>query len=249
MLWLPSVIVFAFGRIVGSVLNVVIYRYQTGRTVLGRSGCLRCGHQLAWYELVPVLSFLAQRGRCRACGAKISWQYPLVELLTAYLFCASFNLWGGLLIWPVFLDWLLLSLLIVITVYDFRHQIIPDHFVYAFGALALLRAVWLGAPGAPVIVGLSLFAFFAFLWLVSSGRWIGFGDAKLVIGLGLFLGWPDALSATVLAFWIGAAVGLALIAFQRYNVKSEVPFAPFLVLGTLLVYLYQLDIFSLFLIS
>lgn len=248
-----AIAVFVFGLIIGSFLNVVIYRYQTGYTVFGRSECLICGQKLKWPELVPVLSFIVQLGRCRACRSQISWQYPLVELLTGLIFLGSF--WralpvggqaGFVFALPLIADWVIFSLLIVITVYDWRHKIIPDQFVYGFIVVALLQSVWRGASGADVWIGLGLAAFFWLLWFASRGRWLGFGDAKLTLGLGFFLGWPAALSAVILAFWIGALVGLALIALKSYNLKSEVPFAPFLALGLALVYLFQIDVFTIF---
>ncbi|MBI2100528.1 MAG: prepilin peptidase [Candidatus Vogelbacteria bacterium] len=244
MLWFIPLTVFVLGLIVGSFLNVVIYRYQTGYTVLGRSECLVCGEKLRWFELIPVASFLFQLGRCRACSGLISWQYPLVELLTGFIFLSSF--WrGGSLAWPLFVDWVIFSLLIVITVYDWRHKIIPDLFVYTFIVVALLQSVWLDAAGPGAFVGLALGAFFWLLWFASRGRWLGLGDAKLALGLGLWLGFPVALSAVTLAFWSGALVGLALLLVRGYNIKSEVPFAPFLSLGALLVYLFQFDVFNL----
>jgi len=253
MTWLIAAAVFIFGLIVGSFLNVVIYRYQTGYTVLGRSGCLICGAPLKWFELVPVLSFLIQFGRCRACQTKISWQYPVVELLTGLIFLGSFWRAGFFFSPLVIVDWVIFGLLIIITVYDWRHKIIPDHFVYAFIVIALLPSVWLGMAGPGALVGLALGAFFWLLWLASRGRWLGLGDAKLALGLGLFLGFPAALSAVTLAFWSGALVGLALLGIsvlsrtrKSYNMKSEVPFAPFLFLGALLVYFFQIDVFTIF---
>ncbi len=244
MFWLASLAVLVFGLIVGSFLNVVIYRYQTGYTVLGRSGCLLCGQTLRWFELIPVLSFVLQRGRCRTCGGRISPQYPLVELLTGLIFLGSFYRAGFTPTPALLIDWLIFCLLVIITIYDWRHKIIPDHLVYGFIAVALLASVvWREAPTA-LLVGLALGAFFALLWLVSRGRWLGLGDAKLALGIGLFLGWPAALSAVTLGFWSGALVGLALLALKSYNLKSEVPFAPFLVFGVLLVYLFQIDVFT-----
>lgn len=241
-----SPLVFVFGLIVGSFLNVVIYRYGTGYSVLGRSGCLICGAPLRWFELVPLASFLIQAGRCRVCQGRISWQYPLVELATGLLFLGAF--WrGAYLLTPrLFADWVSLSLLLVITVYDWRHKIIPDHFVYGFIVLALLRVVALGPALLPAAAGLGLFVFFWLLWFASRGRWLGLGDAKLALGLGLFLGPAAALSATILAFWSGALVGLGLVGLKGYNLKSEVPFAPFLILGALLVYLFQIDVIAFF---
>ena len=236
--------IFIFGLIIGSFLNVVIYRYGTGYTLGGRSGCLICGRELRWFELVPLFSFALQLGRCRTCSSRISWQYPLVELATALLFLASFWRYGLVFNPMMIVDWLILSLLLVIAVYDGRHKIIPDPFVYGFVVIALLQAVWRGQPTPAVVTGLALFAFFWLLWFASRGRWLGFGDAKLVLGFGFFLG-PAALSAVIIAFWLGAAVGLALIGLKGYKMKSEVPFAPFLIIGAALVYLFNFDVISL----
>jgi len=252
--------VFLFGLIVGSFLNVVILRYQTSRTLSGRSGCLSCGKKLQWFELLPVASFLWQRGRCRDCQSHISWQYPLVELLTGLLFALIY--WHlavrQLADWPeIVFYWFIAALLIIITIYDFKHQIIPDKFVFAFIFLALLQPIILlknpillnlgwGVVGG-LVTALPLFV----LWVISKGRWLGFGDVKLAIGVGLLLGWQFGLSALVLAFWLGALIGLFLIAWGKtqlwrkgksYTMKSEVPFAPFLILGFWLVFLFSINV-------
>ncbi len=260
MIGLVDIFIFILGLIIGSFLNVVIYRYNTGFTLNGRSQCLACGNTLRWYELVPLFSYLFQLGRCRHCGSGISLQYPLVELATGLLF------WG---IWlqhlpplQTILVAVIWSLLVVIAVYDLRHTIIPDGLVAGFAAATLallaLRAwpVGGGEFNWPIVVdgviaAAALASFFWFLWFVSQGRWMGFGDAKLAIGVGLLLGlWPG-VTAIVLAFWIGAAVGLGLIAFTRLShhfkfvtMKSEIPFAPFIILGTLLVFFFHLHVLT-----
>lgn len=248
-------IIFFFGLIVGSFLNVVIYRYNTGMgLVTGGSKCLACAKQLRWYELVPVCSFLLQRGQCRRCLSKISWQYPLVELATGLLFWLSLRVFGLAPVLPLYL--VIMSLLVVITVYDLRHKIIPDGLVYTFISLSLLpvliSADW-SLIWSHVLGGGLLFLFFFLLWRVSDGRWMGFGDAKLAVGVGFLLGLSGGVSAIVLAFWIGALVGVFLLALshwrwgqKRFNMKSEIPFAPFIVLGLLLNLLYHLNVASLF---
>ncbi|GMU74460.1 MAG: prepilin peptidase [Candidatus Campbellbacteria bacterium] len=258
---------FAFGACVGSFLNVVILRYNTGRGINGRSGCAVCGAQLRWFELIPIVSFFVQKGRCRTCHSSVSWQYPLVEILTGALFVALYALYAP--------EWMLLalyavewSLLVVIVVYDMRHKIIPDPFVFAFCALALL-SIFL-SPGwgfsvpsnfwSALSAGPLLAAPFALLWLVSGGRWMGFGDAKLALGMGWMLGIAQGLSALVLSFWVGAIVSIGIILYERYGaphaalsrthgrltMKSEIPFAPFLIIGLALVFFFGFDTFSLF---
>lgn len=247
---------FLFGLIVGSFLNVVILRHQTGRSLSGRSGCFSCGKKLNWYELIPILSFLSQRGRCRACRSKISWQYPLVELLTGLLFTLVYWHFAGN--WPeIIFSWVITSLLIVIAVYDLKHQIIPDRFVFALILLAFFQPIiLLESPillnlGWGVLGGLAVSLPLFLLWLVSRGRWLGFGDVKLALGVGLLLGWRFGLSALMLSFWLGAIIGLFLIAWGKtqlwrkgksYTMKSEVPFAPFLILGFWLVFFFSINV-------
>ncbi|MES2930805.1 MAG: prepilin peptidase [Patescibacteria group bacterium] len=258
------VLLFFLGIVIGSFLNVVIYRFNTGRSVVhGRSICMTCNHTLRWYELIPVLSFLIQSGRCRRCAGSISHQYPLVEFVTGIVFASlgfyflpilpySMLSFVSALIFFCFL----FSLLIVISVYDMRHKIIPDSLVYIFALVALL-SVFIGYTNAgPVIVSPLLSDFisgplcalpFALLWLISRGKWMGLGDAKIVLGIGWMLGTQSAVAAIILSFWIGAVASLLLKLFnsRKIRMKTEIPFAPFLALGALIGFLFNLDIYSL----
>ena len=242
--------IFVFGLIIGSFLNVVIYRHNTGMTLGGRSMCFSCGKQLQWFELVPLFSFLFLRGKCSVCKSKISWQYPAVELATGLLFLGAYLTVSNVYLLAYLL--LQLSLLVVISVYDFRHKIIPDTFSYAFAGLALVKVVVVfilnqnfSALLYGVAAGLVCFLPFAALWYFSKGKWMGFGDAKLALGIGWFLGIKDAPVAILLAFWIGALVGIAMIVYshiegfsrgqKKVTMKSEMPFGPFLILGLLIM--------------
>ena len=135
MTYLIIFIIFVFGAIVDSFLNVLAYRYNTGKGIRGRSECLSCGKQLGWIELVPLISFLWQKGRCRSCSAKISRQYFVVEMFTGLLFVTLAYRFAGDAFSTTFY-WVLFSLLTVILVYDLRHKIIPNNLVYAFSFLA-----------------------------------------------------------------------------------------------------------------
>ena len=260
--------VFALGLIVGSFLNVVILRMNTGRSVAkGRSACMRCNTTLSWYELIPVFSFLSQKGKCRTCSQHISFQYPLVELVTAIVFMLLYGKFVahaiigdasiaagpvGMIV-PFVFSCAVASLLIVIFAYDVRHKIIPDGAVYPFIALALLGTVWQAfvVPGfsvvqaivSGIIIGMPFFG----LWFFSKGRAMGFGDVKLALGIGWLLGLSQGFSAIMLAFWIGSIVGLLLIAMRRsYSMKSEIAFGPFLVIGTFIAGVWGFDILQLF---
>lgn len=265
-LWLLQVIAFGFGIIIGSFLNVYIYRFHTGKSLAGRSHCLSCGTGLSWYELFPLVSYLALRGRCRTCGCRITPRYFFVELVTGLLFALSLTL--TLEIVPLLLLWFILATLVVITVYDLYHFIIPDQLtgVLAAAVLALLFFdIWQGLStwhdlGWSVATAAAGSGFFYLLWKISSGKWLGFGDVKLAFPLGLLAGPTLVFSFVVLSFWIGAAISLVLLAFARFSrgkahlhlpgkaltMKSEVPFAPFLVASSLVILFTKLNVLTLF---
>jgi len=222
-----------------------------------------CRHQLSWYELIPILSFVFLRGRCKNCKTKISIQYPLVELTTGIIFGALFLKFQDVFFFSntVIFSFtyayyaVMFALLIVISVYDLKHKIIPDTLSLIFGILAFVGLFlfsnyifFLHTPSLlEFLSGLYIAVPFALFWLVSGGRWMGLGDAKLAIGLGWLLGLSAALSGIVVAFWVGAVVGIMLIIFSRkHGMKSEIPFAPYLVLGALLAFLFELSIFPIF---
>ena len=236
--------VFLFGLATGSFLNCIIYRLHTGESFFsGRSYCPHCQHILSWQDLIPVFSFLILKGKCRYCSQKISWQYPLVELSTALLFVLIFNLQSistlSQSITTLYL-FIISSFLIVIFVYDLKHYIIPDKVIYsAIGIVFLyqLFRIWnfgnwdlfrISNLGFGILPSLFLLA----IILLSGGKWMGLGDFKLAFFMGLFLGFPNILVALFLAFFIGAIIGLGLIALGKKTLKSEIPFGPFLVTGT-----------------
>lgn len=230
---LYNVIIFLFGLCIGSFLNVVIMRLETGENpAKGRSHCPNCQHGLAWYDLVPVLSFLWLRGTCRYCRAHISIQYPLVELATAVLFLLIFTM--NAFIWQTIFLWVVASCLIVIFVYDLKFYLIPDVVLFpAIGIAFVYRLVenFSAAPNYLLAAGLAA-GFFLAIYLISKGAWMGFGDVKLALLLGLLLGFPHILLALFLAFLLGAIIGVAGMAVKNLGLKSEIPFAPFLILGT-----------------
>src|SRR3989339_312717 len=243
-----SVFVFLFGAVVGSFLNVVILRLNSGQSVVsGRSKCFTCAKKLKWYELLPLASFVFLQGKCSACKTKISWQYPLVETITGIIFVLLFqqnqNIFGFSFLVLIF------SFLIIIAVYDYHHQIIPNLFVWIFNGLAFLwlfNSFRISDFGFRILnwnnllAGFILFVFFALLWGVSRGRWMGFGDAKLALGIGWLLGMAKGAAAITLAFWIGAIIGVLLIYLSKnkYGMKSSIAFGPFMVLGTMISFFW-----------
>ena len=245
--------VFIFGLIIGSFLNSVIYRFHNEESLLGRSYCPHCHHQLAWYDLIPLFSFILLKGRCRYCHRKISWQYPLVEFFTGLLFLFIF-----LFIFPhpvnfliapaytlIYLVYLftIVSLFIVIFVYDLKYYIIPRKIV-SLGVLLilfyrLLEIYKFHSITVKSFLYLLIFSFlisfiFWLIWFLSKGKWMGLGDAKLVFFLSFFLDPREDLVALFFAFGLGAIIGLILICLKKKEMRSELPFGPFLIIGTLI---------------
>jgi len=231
-------LIFILGLAIGSFLNCVIYRLEKKESFLkGRSYCPNCKHKLSWKDLIPIFSFFELQGKCRYCKKPISFQYPLVELATGILFVSIFNIAFPNLLLSIFY-FLISSFLIIIFVYDLRYYIIPDEVIYPaiiitlifnsqfliFNQDSIFKSSILSAFGASL--------FFLVIFLISKGKWLGFGDVKLALFMGLFLGFPNILVALFLAFFIGAIIGIGLILAKKKGLKSEVPFGPFLVTGT-----------------
>lgn len=230
-----TIAILFLGLIVGSFISAWVFRLHTGRSIIwGRSSCMTCEATLSWYELVPLASFLVLRGKCRSCTAPISRQDPLVEVILGALFALTYIIFG--LTWHALLVALSAVLLTALSVYDIRHTIIPNVYVYPFIGLAVIAALISPDPLAHLITGAGLALFFALLWLVSKGKWMGFGDAKLALGIGLLLGPALGISAIMVGFWAGALISIVLLAIskwgkERFSMSSQVPFAPFLVFG------------------
>lgn len=237
------------GLVVGSFLNVVILRLHAGRDFTkGRSSCPKCGHVLSVMELVPVISWLALRGRCKACGRRISVQYPLVELLTAALFVLAylthgFGTYGELL---ELLLWLyVLSSLVVLAVYDLRWSLLPDKILLPIiipagaillGEVLIARAPWIAI--GPILAAVVFGGGFYLLAAVSKGKWMGGGDIKLAFVMGLLLGLQRTFVAMLIAFVSAAIIGIILIAAKRKSRRDAIPFGPFLIAGTVAAYFW-----------
>lgn len=255
---MPSIfLIFSFvlGTVIGSFLNVVAFRYNTGMTLNGRSKCFSCGHGLHWHELIPVFSFFFQKGKCKKCKSKISWQYPLVEVTAGIIFLMIFFYFP-----PVSLQasidtifYLFITcLLLVITVYDIKHKIIPDPLVYTFAIVAFVKLFispefsFVIPETMTMLAGPILALPFALMWLISKGAWMGFGDAKLVLGIGFVLGLMPGLSAIILAFWIGAIASVLwmYIVMRKFKSHYEIPFGPYLILGMYLVLFFEISVIN-----
>lgn len=220
----------------GSFGSVLLARVPEGRSIGGRSRCVSCGHALAWYDLIPLASYLALRGKCRSCGTHIALRYPLLELLTSglFLFLALHPVRPMLAVFPLAVA---CFMLLLIAIHDAETQSIPDAFTIALTIAALLfRSLLAWEFGWEMLLsgiggGAALMIFFAALWLLGRGTWIGSGDILLSGALGLLLGPKLGVLALFLAYIIGAMVALILLALKKIHRKDAMAFGPFLAIG------------------
>ncbi len=228
--------VVAFGLIIGSFLNVVIHRLPKEQSLLTpRSRCPTCLTPIRPWDNIPLVSFLLLRGRCRTCGAPISWRYPLVEALTGLLFIQTVRQFG-LTLQAAFLLVFLCGL-IVVSFIDFDYQVIPNAITLPGIPLGLLGGLLLGDP--PLLdrlIGTLAGAGFLYLVLFYGGvlygqEAMGEGDLNLIALVGAFLGWRAVVITILVACLTGSAVGITLIALRRLTRRQHIPFGPFLGLG------------------
>jgi len=236
--WQIAIVVL--GLCVGSFLNVAILRIAKEEkdwwkfTFKSRSRCPHCKKTLLWYDLIPIVSFFILGGRCRFCQKQISLQYPLVEGGTAALFYLILQKIG--LSWQLAFCLPLAAILIFLFVYDLRTMYIPDLVTWlGIGWAILFVIVQAGVYHSYSLIFSSFAAaaiaggFFALLVFLSRERWMGKGDIKMGIIVGLFLGYPQVLVGLFLAFLLGSAVSLVLLALKIKKLQSQVPFGPFLI--------------------
>ena len=228
--------VFVLGTVIGSFLNVCIIRYQNGEPIArGRSHCMSCHHQLAWYDLVPVFSWLFLKGRCRYCGKPISARYPLVEALTGILYVLVLNRFG--FTWDTLIYFVLVSVCVYAGFVDYDSMIIPDrtHILFVICGVLLL----LLHPGlmkdrliGAAVVSLPMLAVAYFT------KGMGYGDVKLLAAAGFVLGWKSILFVLALGSVLASIVALSQMKRKNLTGKSEMPLGPYLVIAIVFVLLY-----------
>ena len=234
---------FILGTIIGSFLNCLVCRFHNNEDFLvKRSYCPHCKHPLSWQDLIPIFSFLFLKAKCRYCKMPISSQYFLAELATGALFVLALTQHSYFLL-------LAFCFLIVIFIYDFKYYIIPDKVIFPAIIISFFYQLVSNLQSidifySAVISALAAAGFFLAIFLISRGRWIGFGDVKLALFMGLLLNFPNILIALFLGFFIGAIIGTVLIVLNKKGLKSEVPFGPFLVTGTLISIFWGEKIFN-----
>ena len=229
-----SIVFGIMGLLIGSFLNVVIYRVPRGESIVKPgSHCPSCGHVLKAWELVPILSFLVQRGRCRKCRTKISWRYPGVELLTGLLFFYAVWQKNGVLDARLMLNLIFLATLVALAFIDYDTMRLPDVLTLPLLGIGLLGAFLLpGQPSGWVSLA-SAVGIGGLFWLIATfyPRGMGMGDVKLVAAMGAFLGFPEIFLAIFLASLMGSLVGMGLLLLHKHQSKKHLPFGPFLSAG------------------
>lgn len=246
---LITTILFIFGTVLGSFLSVVILRSITGETwVKGRSRCDECKKTIAWYDNIPLFSYIILGGKCRHCKKPIHTLHPMVEILTGVLLIWWY--WGGFIFFkltqtpfsilqPIF--WLAVGLILIyVFIIDLNYKIIPDRATIALSFLAIIYRLALVFSGImqlsdlykTLLAALVSFIFFFGLWFITKGKAMGFGDVKFVIPLALLLGAQKTIVGMFVAFVVGAVIGVLMMIFKKAKMKTAIPFGPFLIIGT-----------------
>lgn len=237
-----SVFIFILGLSVGSFLNVLIDRVPNERSILGRSHCDCCKKTLVWYDLVPVFSYFFLRGKCSCCNSTISAYYPLVETLTGLVYVLVwffFTPQSPFFFVEFFLVLFLISCLIVIFFSDIKYYVIPD---VVQVALLTVIAGYLLLTGGPIFqniiaAGVTMLPIL-FIHVVTKSKGMGFGDVKFSALMGFLLGIKSGFIALYMAFLLGGIVSIPIILLGKKKLKSKIPFGPFLILGTVIMFFF-----------
>jgi leader peptidase (prepilin peptidase) / N-methyltransferase len=237
------IVFFGLGAIVASFVGVVVARFNTGQSFLvGRSHCDSCNKELSSLDLVPIISYVVSGRRTRCCGTRLSAIAPITEFLLGCLFVFEYLHCGfGL---TLACELISFSVLLALVLYDLIHHILPPSLLILFIIISSVSGFVTSSSVTAFLyslfVAFCIALFLALIHFFSRGRALGFADAPLAFGLALLVG-PAALPGFVFSFWIGAGIGIALLAYRPrgFRMNSEVPFAPFLAAGFLLAYFTQ----------
>ena len=243
-----SIFIFSLGLCMGSFVNALTYRLNLGLSMWDRSMCPKCKHKLNLLDLIPVCSFLFLKAKCRYCKSKISWQYPLVEFIAGVIFLLiylkfiiNYDFINYGLVETIDLSLLFICAIILVTIfiYDLKYYIIPNKVLFPgiiLGIIILIfKSIYTWSLELAITHAFSIFIVFGFflvLYLLSKGKWIGAGDVKFGILLGLILPWQQSLIMLFFTYVIGAIVGIILLISKKKKLKEKVPMGTFLVIGT-----------------
>lgn len=238
---------FIIGTIFGSFYNVVGYRVPKGESLLYPSShCTKCNHKLKAYELIPILSFLFLRGRCHKCKTKISWFYPIFELLSGILFALSFIIFGLSL--DCLYSIVFVSMLLIIIISDYQTMIIPDSVLIFFSALLIIIKFFINgieSVGISLLHALGAFIFMLLIKLLGDFLFkkesMGGGDIKLLAVFGFVLGFPMSIVAVFFSAFIALPISLIILKLKK---SHEIPYGPFLAVSAIILFLTKLDFYS-----
>lgn len=255
-----GIIIFVLGLCVGSFVNMAVYRCAINYKLesrkfkvksKNRSYCDFCGRQLKWYENIPVISWILQKGKSRCCNKKLSVSYPLLELGMGVLFLVNFqffppsgiSLCSTIFNFQTLINFVIVTFLVFSAVFDVRYMILPDFstrilIICAVALLFLNKNDFFSC----LLAGLEGGGFLLLLHVVTKGKGMGMGDVKLAIFMGLFLGYPNTVIAFYVAFISGALIGVILMLIKKLKRKSEIAFGPFLILGTFIAWYFGSEI-------
>ena len=246
MLWLSnflfSLFNFFLGTIVGSFLNVVIYRLPNNQSIIfPASHCPKCGHKLAWYDMIPIFSYILLKGKCRYCKAKISIRYPIIEALTGFAFVGIGLRFG----WSLqFFEYIIFaSFLIAVSFTDLFYGIVPDIIVIPGAIVGFIFSLLRGKTVffSSLFGSLLLFVFFIIVILLTKGG-MGEGDATFGAMIGSFIGFKFSIATLVISFIFGSIIGILLLTFFHKKGKDSMPFGPYLAISAYIMVLYGYQI-------
>ena len=250
--------IFILGLIIGSFINCLVWRLYKEETVWGRSYCPKCRQQIAWYDNIPVLSFLLLKGKCRHCQQRISGQYPIVELLLGILFVLAYGkifgwqlvfvndqlTWAAASGWLLIKIWLAIVIMAMIFIYDARWYLVSTSLIIVAAILFLILDIFIGLNLFNLLIALIIgIGFFGLQYLLTRGRGLGEGD--IWIGGLMAIIFPEAgllLTALFLSYMIGGVAGVILLIGQKKGLKSKLPLGIFLALGTILTLFFGQNI-------
>jgi len=244
-----SFFTFIFGLCFGSFFNVVVTRLYAMESLDGRSRCPQCRRTLAWFDLIPVFSWMFLNGQCRYCKKPISIQYPLIELLTAFIFSiliyrhgiayGCVGMFSGVALMKIIMQFIIASTLIIVIASDARYQLIYDIVLLPTGIVVLILLLLTGAKLTDMLFAvLMALVFFGLQYAGSKGKYLGFGDVKLGVFLGIAFGWKVFLFLLGLAYILGSVVGIYLLLSKRKKMTSTLPLGVFLGIAGLYLLLY-----------
>ena len=232
-----SVIIGVLGLLIGSFLNVCIYRLPRKEDIVYTpSHCMYCGERIRWYDLIPIVSYILLGGKCRHCKAKLSIQYPLIELSNGAAYLGIYLLVGNS--YETIFFCALFSALLVISVIDYRYKIIPNGTVLFIGVLGIIHLIFDRSHWIDYFIGFFVVSILLLVIAILSKGKLGGGDIKLMAVAGLLIGWKNIVLALFLGSIIGSVIGLSLLAIKKIERKQMIPFGPFLAIGIMVAALF-----------